>query len=250
MRPLGKVASSIPPRERVAESNAWCASAAQTMCGSVTNDQSFMGVDASEAAATGTERASPDTHFMHAGRLSSRKMVRRHAIHAGLLGPWPESCSGPLVVRAILPSKLEDGAMSVQMECVGKTFDQVFENFQTAMESTLQVQKDLLRKWTALWPGIPKIPPEGVERFQQFQKEWPRAMAELTRKYVEVWERQCKAGLETLEEAFQLPGAKDPEELRQKLTQMWRKSFESLKELAEAQVRNFQVTVERFVEPM
>ena len=62
-------------------------------------------------------------------------------------------------------------------------------------------------------------------------------MTELTRKYVELWERHYKAGVESLEEALQLPEAKDPEELQQKLTELWRKSFESLKELAQAQVR-------------
>lgn len=140
--------------------------------------------------------------------------------------------------------------MNVQAEFVGKAFDQAFESFQSAAESTLQMQKELFQKWTALWPGSPKVPTEGVEKLQQFHKEWPRAMTELTRKYFELWNRNYKAGLAALEEAFELPDAKDPEELRHKLTELWRKSFESLKDLAEAQVRNCQSAVEKFVEPM
>jgi DNA anti-recombination protein RmuC len=138
--------------------------------------------------------------------------------------------------------------MTVQTEFMGKTFDQIFESFRTATESTVQMQKDMLRKWTALWPGFPKTPTNGADKVQQFQKEWPQVMAELTRKYIETWEQHYKAGVEALEEAFHLPEAKDPEELRQKLTDLWHKSFESLRQLAEAQIRNFQGVVDKCTE--
>src|SRR5262249_26134615 len=44
-------------------------------------------------------------------------------------------------------------AMTAQTEFVSKAFDDMFENFRKATESTLQMQQDLFRQWTA---GFPK----------------------------------------------------------------------------------------------
>jgi hypothetical protein len=138
--------------------------------------------------------------------------------------------------------------MVMQTEFTGKVFEQVFENFRKAAESTLEVQQDLFRQWTALWPGFPKVQTPVPERMQQFHKEWTQATAEMTRKYMEMWDRQYKAGLESLEEAFRLGEVKDPAELRKKMMEMWQKNFGCLKELAEAQMRNFHTAVEKWVE--
>jgi hypothetical protein len=137
--------------------------------------------------------------------------------------------------------------MTVQTEFATKTFDQVFDCFRKATESTLQVQQDLFRQWTSSWPGFPKVLPV-PEQCQQFPKQWTQATAELTRKYMEIWDRQYKAGVEALEGAFKLGEAKDPVELRQKVMDLWQKSFACLKELAETQARNFQTAIEKWME--
>jgi hypothetical protein len=138
--------------------------------------------------------------------------------------------------------------MTGQTEFASKAFDQVFDCFRKATESTLQVQQDLFRQWTASWPGFPKVQFPLVEQFQQFQKEWTQATADLTRKYLEVWERQYQAGVESLHGAFRAGEAKDPAEFRQKMMELWQKSFNCLKELAEAQMRNAQSAVEKWME--
>src|SRR5262249_9767929 len=112
---------------------------------------------------------------------------------------------------------------------------------------TLQVQQDLFRQWSAMCPGFSKVQP-WADQFQKFQKDWSKTMVELTRKYQEVWDRQYKAGLESLEEACRLGSFTDPAELREKMVELWQKSFDCLKELTEAQIRNFQSTMEKWME--
>src|SRR6266540_6386733 len=116
--------------------------------------------------------------------------------------------------------------MTAQMEFVNKGFDQVFENFRKATESTLQLQQDLFRQWTTFWPAFPKLQPSVPEQFKQFQKDWTQGTTELTHKYLETWERQYKEGVESLEKAFHLATAKDPAEFRQKVLELWQKSFD------------------------
>jgi hypothetical protein len=138
--------------------------------------------------------------------------------------------------------------MPVQMEFSTKPFDQMFETFRKAAESTLEVQQNLFRQWTVAWPGFPKVQPPWTEQFQQFCKEWTEATAELTRKNLQICERQYKAGLELLENAFRTGEVKDPAEQRQKMTELWQKSFECLKELAETQMKSLQTAVEKWTE--
>jgi hypothetical protein len=127
-------------------------------------------------------------------------------------------------------------------------FDQVFDNVRKATETSLQMQQDLFRQWTGCWPGFAKPQVPWPEQVQKFQKEWPQMMTEMMGKYRESIERQYKAGLKSLEEAFHVSEAKDPEELRKKTQELWRKTFECLHELAEAQVRDFEMAVEKWAE--
>jgi flagellar motor component MotA len=138
--------------------------------------------------------------------------------------------------------------MSTQTEFASKAFDQVYESFRTAAESALQMQQELFRQWTAAMPGFPKGQGPWTETGALFHKQWTKNLRELTSKYVEMWEKQYKDGLQALEEAFELPETKDPEELRQKVLELWQKNFNCLKELAQAQLRNFQAAIEQFMD--
>jgi len=138
--------------------------------------------------------------------------------------------------------------MVAQTEFVTKAFDQVYDNFRKATESTLHMQQDLFRQWITFWPSFPKLQPPWFEQVQHFQKEWTQANAELTKKYLEAWDRQYKIGVESLEGALRLAEAKDPAEMRQQVLGLWQKSFDCLKDLAQAQVQNFQGGVEKWVD--
>jgi len=135
--------------------------------------------------------------------------------------------------------------MAAQMEFVNKTFEHVFENFRKATEAAGQMQQELFRQWSAYWPGFPKAQP--TEQIKHFQMEWSQAFTELTRKYQESWDRQYKAGMESLEKAFQLTEVKDAEGFRQKMMELWQKSFDCLKDVAQTQMQNFQAAVEKWI---
>jgi hypothetical protein len=137
---------------------------------------------------------------------------------------------------------------TAQAEFVTKAFDRVFDTFREATDLTLKVQQDLFHKWTTSWPGFPKVQPAWAEKVQQFQKEWTEATTELTRKYMEMSDRQYKVGVQSLEGAFRVAEAKEPAEVREKVMELWQKSFECLKEVAQAQIQNFQAAAEKWAE--
>lgn len=138
--------------------------------------------------------------------------------------------------------------MAAQAEFVGKAFEQVFEGFRKAGESALHMQQEVFRRWAVAGPGLAKPQLPGAEQAQKFQEEWSAVVAGLTRRCQGSWERQFKAGMQAFEQTFQLAEARDVNELRQKTLELWRKSFEWLKELAEAHVKDFQAAVEKWAE--
>jgi hypothetical protein len=137
--------------------------------------------------------------------------------------------------------------MTAQAEVIGKAFDQAFESFKKTTESTLQLQQDLFRQWTSGWPGLPKLPPT-PEKIRSFNKEWAQVSADLTQAFMGAWDQQNKAGLASLEKAFDLAQAKDPTELRQRIKEFWQKSFDCVKEFAQIQTKNFQAAVDKWTE--
>jgi hypothetical protein len=130
-------------------------------------------------------------------------------------------------------------------------FEPVFENLRQATEATIQMQQDLFRKWVSFWPGvpgIPTIPAVGAEPFIKFQKKWTEFVGEIVKKQRETLEAQFSAGLKNIEEAFKLADVKNPEELRTKTIELWLKSFECIRQLYDAQVRDFQAAVAKWTE--
>jgi hypothetical protein len=140
--------------------------------------------------------------------------------------------------------------MAMQAETINKVFDEAFEGFRKATESTLHLQQDMFRQWTKFWPGFPKTQTEMAERAQKFQKEWTRTVNELTRKFQETWDKQYKEGLQLLTAAFKVAETKEPEELRKQTEELWNKTFACLKGVAQAQVNDFQAASQKWIELM
>jgi hypothetical protein len=130
-------------------------------------------------------------------------------------------------------------------------FEPVIENLRKATEATIQMQQDMFKKWVSFWPGvpgIPTIPAVGAEPFIKFQKKWTEFVGEIVKKQRETLEAQFSAGLKNIEEAFKLADVKNPEELRTKTIELWQKSFECIRQLYDAQVRDFQAAVAKWTE--
>ena len=129
-------------------------------------------------------------------------------------------------------------------------FEQVFDNLRAISEANVHMQQELLKKWVAMWPGIPTMPNGGADQVMKAQKKWVEFMAELMKKQREIMEAQFSAGLKNIEEAFRLAEAKNPEELRAKTVELWQKIFDSMRQTYEAQMRDFQAAVVEWAELM
>jgi len=118
--------------------------------------------------------------------------------------------------------------------------DQVFESVRQATELVVQGQQEMFRRWTTCWMGIPVTQSPMVEQVQAFQKKWAEACMELFKKQWEVVVTQFGVGLKAFDEVCRAAQAKDADLLRGKMVEFWQRSFESLRQLAETQMRDYQ----------
>lgn len=136
-------------------------------------------------------------------------------------------------------------------------FAPVMESMSKMTEATMGLQQEMIRKWFSAWPGVPFMPgapptpgtpPAGVEQIQKFQKKWIETVSEIVRRQRETLEAQFKAGQQNIEKAFHLGEAKSTEELRARTIELWQKCFEGMRQASEAQIRDFQVAVDKWFE--
>jgi hypothetical protein len=127
-------------------------------------------------------------------------------------------------------------------------FEQTFETLRRATDATLQIQQEAFRKWVNLWPSMPVAPPAWGDQFPRAQKQWTEFVAELVKKQRQVFETQFNAGLKGIEEACRLAEARNPEELRALAVELWKKSFDSVREAFEAQMKALQAAVSKWTD--
>jgi hypothetical protein len=131
-------------------------------------------------------------------------------------------------------------------------FDQVFDHFRKATETTLQAQQDLFRQWMTQWPMDPMVPtaPSSptttTENVRTFQKQWADSVTSLMTKHCEALDAQYRAGIQTIEDALRTAEARSPEEFHRLTEELWRKSFEVLRQTIENQLRDFQAAIEKW----
>jgi hypothetical protein len=149
-------------------------------------------------------------------------------------------------------------------------FDQILESFRKATESAMKLQQETFHSLTeqlAQVPGAPIAPappptpaaPDTaatpplaglawIEQVQTVQKQWAQVVTELLKKNSETLDAQYKAGVKSIEEAFNVGRARDPAEFKRLTEELWRHSFESLKKLAEDQVHECQAASAKWTE--
>jgi hypothetical protein len=128
-------------------------------------------------------------------------------------------------------------------------FDPIFENLRRATELTIQMQQEMLKKWTALWPNPPS-PPGWSEQAQKLQKKWAEIVEETLKRQRDLLETQYSAGLKNIESAFAVAEAKDYGEVRSKTVELWQKTFDNLRQTFEAQLRGYQSAMSKCWELM
>ncbi|MFO0907996.1 MAG: hypothetical protein U0794_06495 [Isosphaeraceae bacterium] len=133
--------------------------------------------------------------------------------------------------------------------------DQVLDSFRKATESTMQLQQQMIRQWAQAFPqaGVMTPPtaavtPPWVEQAQAFQRQMADAVTDLLRKHRETLDAQYSAGIRTIEDAFRVGEARDPAQLQRLTEELWKRSFDCLKTVAENQMKEFQSAVETWLE--
>jgi hypothetical protein len=132
-------------------------------------------------------------------------------------------------------------------------FMPVLESMGKITGATVEFQQEMFKKWFSMFPGAPGVPafPAAYgEKVQQLQKRWAEIVSDLIRRQRESVEAQFKAGQQNIEKAFQIGEAKNPDELRARTLELWQKCFEAVRQASEAQVRDFTVAIEKWVELM
>ena len=131
-------------------------------------------------------------------------------------------------------------------------FEQVLDNFRKATESSLQMQQEMLRNWMHQWPGASMMTmqsPNGwTDQFTAFQRKWNEGVSDLLNKHKEALDTQYRTGIRLIEEAFRVTDAREPEQARKLVEELWRHSYESFKTISENQMRDFQTVMEKWFE--
>jgi hypothetical protein len=128
-------------------------------------------------------------------------------------------------------------------------FDQLFENFRRASESSIQMQQDLFKHWTQqLTAGVPTAAGAPMEWNRGQQKRLLELALEMLNKHREALDSTYKAGIVVVEQALRVSEAKSSEEYRRLVEDLWRKVFETVRDQSEAQFREFQRWSEKSAE--
>lgn len=127
-------------------------------------------------------------------------------------------------------------------------FDQLFESFRKASESSLQAQQEMLKQWVQQWPTPMNTPSISGEQSAAFQKRWLESMTETLNRHREVLDSSYRSGIQVIEQAFRVSDAKSPEDYRRIVEDLWRKLSETFKEQSETQVRELQKAAERWLD--
>lgn len=131
-------------------------------------------------------------------------------------------------------------------------YNQILDSYRQAAESTMQLQQSMLRNWAQQWPqmvGTGGGPgPAWLEQAQAAQKKWSESVTAMLNKHRELLDSQYKTGIKLIEESFRVGEAKDPEQLRRLVEELWKHGLQSLKTVTEEQMREFQSVMQSWME--
>jgi len=125
-------------------------------------------------------------------------------------------------------------------------FDQVFEGFRKASESSLQMQQELFRHFTQQFLSTqPNAAGMSADWSRNMQKRCLELGMEMLNRHRESIDGMYKSGIQMIEQTFRLSEIKSPDDYRRLVEDLWRKLFDTLKDQSESQFRDFQKWSER-----
>ena len=126
-------------------------------------------------------------------------------------------------------------------------FDQFFESFRKASESSLQAQQDLFKSWTQQWPTTP-FGSGATSDWTDVQKRWLEGASEALNKHRALVDTTYKSGIEVIEHTFRFTEARSPEDYRRLVEELWRKLTDTFKAQSESQYREIQNATEKWID--
>jgi hypothetical protein len=128
-------------------------------------------------------------------------------------------------------------------------FEQVFDNFRKASESSLQMQQDMFRTWAQQWLSAPANTAGATADFTRGpQRRGVELAIEILNKQRETFDALARSGIQIIEQALRTSEAKSPDEYRRIAEDIWRKLFDTYKEQSENQLRDLQSWAEKSFE--
>ena len=158
------------------------------------------------------------------------------------------STVAPLVSFSCLRFITLEGLIQMSSDTTTNPYEVALGNMRKAAEVNLKMQQDLFQQWTTMWPGLPTPQSVWIDKVRDFQRQWSNAVSDLARKHRNTFDRQYQAALESLDEALRAGEASTPEEFRKRSEQLCRKSLECMKDASEAQMKEFQEAMDKWVE--
>jgi hypothetical protein len=127
-------------------------------------------------------------------------------------------------------------------------FEATVSNLRKSAESAVTMQQQLFKEWAKYWPGMTQSTMDWNANIRKSQEEWSATITEAMRQHRELLEQQYRSGAAALEEAFQVAASKDPEEFRARCEGLCRQTLNLVKESSEAQMRQFQEAMKKWVD--
>ena len=127
--------------------------------------------------------------------------------------------------------------------------EQLLDSLRRASQSTIQGQQQLFNQWLQQWPGASAAGSgQPTEWPQTLQKQWLESLGDTLNRQRELLDSSYRKGAQLIEQASRVSDVKSPEDYRRLAEELWRSFTETLKDQAEANVRDFQKAAQRWVD--
>lgn len=127
-------------------------------------------------------------------------------------------------------------------------FDQLFESFRKASESSLHAQQEMFRQWMQQWPSTPMTAAGMTSEWADVQKRWMESAAEALHKHRAFLDSAYKSNIEMIEQAFRFSEARSAEDYRRVAEELWHKMSDTFKAQSESQLREIQTATQKWTE--
>jgi|GEM_PF-4138656 len=116
----------------------------------------------------------------------------------------------------------------------------LFNDIRCAAKDNIKVQQDLFRQWSNRWSSLLQPKNSWGKQVKEYQQNLTRMVTDLTQKNIRFMDQRYRESVQSLDEALQVSGSRDPQKYRQLGEDMVRKNIACLRETADLQRHQLQ----------